>query len=75
MTSRDSYRRPVSTEAALAEIRRVSGTQLDPLVAEAFERMILDGGVAFSHADEADFESELDARSIKRRHARRRKQG
>ena len=30
MTSRDSYRRPVSPEAALAEIRRVSGTQLDP---------------------------------------------
>ena len=29
--------------------------------------MILEGGVAFSHADEADFESELDARSIKRR--------
>ena len=29
--------------------------------------MILEGGVAFSHADEADFESELDARSIKNR--------
>ena len=41
MTSRDSYRRPVSTEAALEEIRRVSGTELDPKVAEAFERMIL----------------------------------
>ena len=67
MTSRDSYRRPVSTEAALTEIRRVSGTQLDPAVAEAFERMILEGGVAFSHADQSDFESELDTRSIKRR--------
>ena len=41
MTSRDSYRRPVSTEAALAELRRVSGTQLDPLVAAAFEQMIV----------------------------------
>ena len=30
MTSRDSYRRPVSREAALAELRRVAGTQLDP---------------------------------------------
>jgi putative nucleotidyltransferase with HDIG domain len=67
MTSRDSYRRPVSIEAALEEIRRVSGTQLDPVVATAFERMILEGGVAFSHADQADFESELDTRSIKRR--------
>ena len=67
MTSRDSYRRPVSSEAALAELRRVAGTQLDPRVVEAFEAMILEGAVAFSHADEADFESELDTRSIKNR--------
>ena len=46
MTSRDSYRRPVSSEAALAELRRVAGTQLDPQVVEAFERMILEKGVA-----------------------------
>jgi HD-GYP domain-containing protein (c-di-GMP phosphodiesterase class II) len=59
MTSRDSYRRPVSSEAALAELRRVAGTQLDPLVAETFERMIVEGRVKFSHSDEADFESEL----------------
>jgi len=59
MTSRDSYRRPVSSEAALAELRRVAGTQLDPQVVEAFERMILEGRVRFSHANEADFESEL----------------
>ena len=57
MTSRDSYRRPVSSEAALAELRRVAGTQLDPLVVEAFERMILDRRVAFCHTDETDFES------------------
>jgi putative nucleotidyltransferase with HDIG domain len=59
MTSRDSYRRPVSSEAALAELRRVAGTQLDPMVVEAFERMILEKRVAFSHHVEADFESEL----------------
>jgi HD-GYP domain-containing protein (c-di-GMP phosphodiesterase class II) len=59
MTSRDSYRRPVSSEAALAELRRVAGTQLDPQVVEVFERMILEKGVAFSHTDEADFEAEL----------------
>ena len=34
MTSRDSYRRPVSSEAAIAELRRVAGTQLDPEVVE-----------------------------------------
>jgi putative nucleotidyltransferase with HDIG domain len=59
MTARDSYRRPVSSEAALAELRRVAGTQLDPQVVEVFERMILERRVAFSHTDEADFESEL----------------
>ena len=59
MTSRDSYRRPVSREAALAELRRVAGTQLDPKVVEVFERMILEKRVAFSHTDEADFEYEL----------------
>jgi putative nucleotidyltransferase with HDIG domain len=67
MTSRDSYRRPVSSEAALTELRRVAGTQLDPRVVDAFETMILEGAIAFSHADEADFEFELDMRSIKNR--------
>jgi putative nucleotidyltransferase with HDIG domain len=59
MTSRDSYRRPVSSEAALAELRRVAGTQLDPQVVGVFERMILERRVKFSHTDEADFETEL----------------
>ena len=59
MTSRDSYRRPVSSEAALAELRRVAGTQLDPQVVAVFERMILERRVQFSHSDAADFESEL----------------
>jgi putative nucleotidyltransferase with HDIG domain len=59
MTARDSYRRPVSPEAAMQELRRVAGTQLDPEVVEAFIRMILEQGVAFSHTDESDFEAEL----------------
>jgi putative nucleotidyltransferase with HDIG domain len=59
MTSRDSYRRPVSSEAALTELRRVSGSQLDPLVVDTFERMILEHGIAFRHTDETDFEREL----------------
>ena len=37
----------------------MAGTQLDPMVVDAFERMILEKRVAFSHSDEADFESEL----------------
>ena len=67
MTSRDSYRRPVSSEAALAELRRVAGTQLDPQVVEVFERMILEKRVAFSHTDEADFEYELAFETPRRR--------
>jgi putative nucleotidyltransferase with HDIG domain len=59
MTSRDSYRRPVSIEAAFVELRRVAGAQLDPVVVEAFIQMIESGRVAFRHADEADFEREL----------------
>ena len=59
MTARDSYRRPVSPEASLAELQRVAGTQLDPAVVGAFKRMIAERRVAFSHVDGADFEREL----------------
>jgi putative nucleotidyltransferase with HDIG domain len=60
MTSRDSYRRPVSSEAALAELRRVAGSQLDPVVVETFVEMIEQRRVSFRHADHADFELELN---------------
>jgi HD-GYP domain-containing protein (c-di-GMP phosphodiesterase class II) len=59
MTSRDSYRRPVSAEAAITELRRVAGAQLDPVIVERFIEMVESGRVAFRHADEADFELEL----------------
>jgi putative nucleotidyltransferase with HDIG domain len=59
MTSRDSYRRPVSSEAAIVELRRVAGAQLDPVVVEKFVEMVEAGCVEFHHADPADFELEL----------------
>jgi putative nucleotidyltransferase with HDIG domain len=59
MTARDSYRRPVSREAAIMELRRVSGSQLDSAIVEAFVEMIQSGRVGFRHADESDFEKEL----------------
>jgi putative nucleotidyltransferase with HDIG domain len=59
MTARDSYRRPVSREAAIVELRRVSGSQLDGSIVEAFVEIIEAGRVAFRHTDEADFEKEL----------------
>lgn len=36
MTSDRPYRKALSREDALAELRRVSGSQLDPVVVEAF---------------------------------------
>ena len=67
MTSRDSYRRPVSAEAAIVELRRVAGAQLDPVVVEKFVEMVETGRVNFRHADEADFERELGVRPPGRR--------
>jgi putative nucleotidyltransferase with HDIG domain len=65
MTARDSYRDPVSQEEAIAELRRVSGSQLDGELVEVFIRLILESGVGFQHTTDADFEAELnmDARA------------
>ena len=60
MTSRDSYREPVSSEEAIAELRRVSGSQLDGDVVEMFVKLLEGGSLSFRHADDADFERELD---------------
>ena len=60
MTARDSYGRPVAPSEAIAELRRVSGAQLDTRVVEAFIRVLDRRGVTFRHADDADFERELN---------------
>jgi len=60
MTSRDSYRDPVSSEEAVAELRRVAGSQLDAEVVETFIRLLERGTLSFRHADDADFELELN---------------
>jgi putative nucleotidyltransferase with HDIG domain len=59
MTARDSYREPVSSEAALEELRRVSGTQLDAEYVELFAELLSSREVAFRHAEDADFDREL----------------
>ena len=38
MTARDSYRKPRSIAAAIAELRRVAGSQLDARIVEIFEK-------------------------------------
>ena len=59
MTARDSYRDPVSSQAAIEELRRVSGAQLDGNLVEIFIGVLESKGLAFRHADDADFEAEL----------------
>jgi putative nucleotidyltransferase with HDIG domain len=60
MTARDSYRDPVSSAEAIAELRRVSGTQLDGRLVEVFIRILHERGLGFQHTTDADFERELD---------------
>lgn len=69
MTARDSYREPVSPAEAVAELRRVSGTQLDGHLVELFVKVLERKGVAFHHGDDADFESELDLERRIRKYA------
>lgn len=60
MTARDSYRDPVSREEAIAELRRVSGAQLDGRLVEIFIGILAERELGFQHTTDADFDSELD---------------
>jgi putative nucleotidyltransferase with HDIG domain len=60
MTSRDSYREPVSSREAIEELQRVSDRQLDARVVETFVGLLEKRSVTFRHADDADFERELN---------------
>ena len=69
ITARDSYRKPVPVEAAVMELRRVAGQQLDPDVVEVFIRLLTTGELSFRHGDDADFEAELGFRRRVHAHA------
>jgi putative nucleotidyltransferase with HDIG domain len=71
MTARDSYRQPVPRAEAIAELRRVSGTQLDGEVVDAFVRLLERKDLAFQHTTDADFEDELGFTARVARFARR----
>jgi putative nucleotidyltransferase with HDIG domain len=60
LTARDSYRTPVEPAAAVAELRAHAGTQFDPDVVETFARLVESKHLSFGHADDADFEAELE---------------
>ena len=59
MTSRDSYRVPVTAAEAIQELRRVAGTQLDPRFVEIFAELMQGRDITFQHGEDADFEKEL----------------
>jgi putative nucleotidyltransferase with HDIG domain len=69
MTSRDSYRKPVSPQEAIAELRRVSGAQLDAELVEVFIKLVEQRTIRFRHADDAEFERELNFEARVRDHA------
>jgi HD-GYP domain-containing protein (c-di-GMP phosphodiesterase class II) len=60
MTGRDTYRgEPKSSFEALAELRRVAGTQLDPRFVDLFAELLADKTLAYRHGEDVDFDSEL----------------
>jgi putative nucleotidyltransferase with HDIG domain len=70
LTARDSYRQPVTSDAAVAELRRVAGSQLDPAVVDAFVDLLSAKDISFRHADDAEFEAELEFERRVREYAR-----
>jgi putative nucleotidyltransferase with HDIG domain len=60
LTAPDTYRTPMNSFEALNELRRVSGTQLEPRYVEALAELLAGRGTEYRHADAADFDAELD---------------
>jgi putative nucleotidyltransferase with HDIG domain len=59
LTARDTYRAPVSRSAAIAELTRVSGSQLDARFVELFVGILERDEIGFTHTQDVDFEAEL----------------
>jgi putative nucleotidyltransferase with HDIG domain len=59
MTARYSYREPISSYEAIAELRRSAGTQLDPELVDVFIELLAAKDFAYRHGEDADFETEL----------------
>lgn len=65
LTARNAYpqvsgqRGPVSWFEAITELRRVSGTQLDPRFVDALTEVLADKDLDYRHGEDADFDAEL----------------
>ena len=60
LTAPDTYRTPMNSFEALNELRRVAGSQLEPRYVDALAELLAGRGTDYRHADEADFDRELD---------------
>jgi putative nucleotidyltransferase with HDIG domain len=60
LTAPDTYRTPLTSFEALNELRRVAGKQLDPAVVETLAALLAGRGTDYRHADDADYDRELD---------------
>jgi putative nucleotidyltransferase with HDIG domain len=60
LTAPDTYRTPMNSFEALNELRRVAGSQLDPVYVEVLADLLSGRGTDYRHADDADFDRELD---------------
>jgi putative nucleotidyltransferase with HDIG domain len=60
LTAPDTYRTQMTSFEALNELRRVAGTQLDATVVEALAAVLAGRGTDYRHADDADYDRELD---------------
>ena len=71
ITARDTYRDPVSSYEAVIELRRVSGTQLDPRFVEAFIEVLDGKDLAYRHGEDAGLRGRTGARQAHPRLRRR----
>jgi putative nucleotidyltransferase with HDIG domain len=60
LTAPDTYRAPMTSFEALTEMRRVAGRQLDPAIVETLAAVLAGRGTDYRHADDADYDRELD---------------
>jgi putative nucleotidyltransferase with HDIG domain len=60
LTAPDTYRTQMNSFEALTELRRVADRQLDARYVEALAELLAGQGTEYRHADDADYDAELD---------------
>jgi putative nucleotidyltransferase with HDIG domain len=60
LTAPDTYRTQMNSFEALTELRRVADRQLDARFVEALAELLAGQGTEYRHADDADYDAELD---------------